>query len=308
MKYNIDNLLEKYWNAETSLQEETQLRSYFSSNDVAPEHYVHAPLFSFIGQQREEETNIDIFSTLTGIQSYDEIDTLVDQYLAVNTSLNDEAILKHYFASNNVKTKHKELIPLFYFTDIASNISSNIDIEKTILDYNNIDNLLDKYFNAETSLEEENTLKLYFSSNNIKDKHKTYLPMFQFLKQQSSVSSNTNIAKTIDRHDPSEIFDKEQSSIPVLNNKAKVINFRRLISALAAIFVIGFAAYNITKTDTNKEPQYKGKFVMLDSEEETAEALEITKQALAMLSRRMNTSSKTVSYSVSKAKTANIFR
>lgn len=57
---NIENLLEKYDNAETTLQEEAQLRSYFNSDAVAPhlEHY--RPLFVYFTNTQEERFTKEI--------------------------------------------------------------------------------------------------------------------------------------------------------------------------------------------------------------------------------------------------------
>ncbi len=54
---NIEKLLEKYENGETSLKEEQVLKNYFSGDDVAPhlEHY--KPMFMyFLGNQQERFT------------------------------------------------------------------------------------------------------------------------------------------------------------------------------------------------------------------------------------------------------------
>jgi len=54
---NIEKLLEKYENGETSLKEEQALKSYFSKENVAPhlEHY--KPMFAyFLGNQQEQFT------------------------------------------------------------------------------------------------------------------------------------------------------------------------------------------------------------------------------------------------------------
>jgi hypothetical protein len=41
-----------------------------------------------------------------------------------------------------------------------------------------INELLEKYFRAETSLAEENELKVYFSGSNISKEHEVYIPLF----------------------------------------------------------------------------------------------------------------------------------
>lgn len=57
---NIETLIEKYNNAETTLQEEAQLRAYFESEDVAPhlEHY--KPLFLYFSQAQNEQYTKDV--------------------------------------------------------------------------------------------------------------------------------------------------------------------------------------------------------------------------------------------------------
>ncbi len=58
--HRIDELLSKYWEGETSLQEEQFLQQYFSSGSVREEHEAFAPLFQFFSHAREDEMKTEI--------------------------------------------------------------------------------------------------------------------------------------------------------------------------------------------------------------------------------------------------------
>jgi hypothetical protein len=59
MEYkNIKDLIEKYWAGETDLQEESTLKTYFSSADVHPSLTQYKPLFSYF-QEAKEEVHLD---------------------------------------------------------------------------------------------------------------------------------------------------------------------------------------------------------------------------------------------------------
>ena len=51
---NIEKLVEKYLNAETSVQEEATLRDYFLSNDVAPHLEEYQLMFSYFQFSKDE--------------------------------------------------------------------------------------------------------------------------------------------------------------------------------------------------------------------------------------------------------------
>ena len=54
MDYNtIKSLLDKYWSCETSVEEEAQLRAYFSREKVAEDLKKFAPLFLYFGSENE---------------------------------------------------------------------------------------------------------------------------------------------------------------------------------------------------------------------------------------------------------------
>ena len=57
---NIEQLIEKYNSAETTLKEEARLKAYFASDDVAPhlEHY--RPLFHYFSKSKQEQYTKDV--------------------------------------------------------------------------------------------------------------------------------------------------------------------------------------------------------------------------------------------------------
>ena len=59
----------------------------------------------------------------------------------------------------------------------------------------NIDELLQKYFEGLTSLEEEDTLIRYFQQSDIKDDLKSYAPIFRFLAKERQAFQASAIKK-----------------------------------------------------------------------------------------------------------------
>ena len=51
---NIEKLVEKYLDAETTLQEEKILQEYFTSDNVAPHLYEYSYMFSYFKQNKDE--------------------------------------------------------------------------------------------------------------------------------------------------------------------------------------------------------------------------------------------------------------
>lgn len=57
------------------------------------------------------------------------------------------------------------------------------------MESNKINELLDKYFEAETTSAEENTLKTYFAGENVAREHLHYKPLFQHFAEQKQLKA-----------------------------------------------------------------------------------------------------------------------
>jgi hypothetical protein len=66
----MNELLEKYWEGRTTLQEEKQLKAYFKGDHVAQEHAVYRSLFQGLEQERSiEDEGFDAFAKVKSQQS-----------------------------------------------------------------------------------------------------------------------------------------------------------------------------------------------------------------------------------------------
>lgn len=61
---NIEKLLEKYENGETSLKEEQVLKNYFASDTVAPHLEIYKPMFTYFLVNKQEQFTKDVPLTL----------------------------------------------------------------------------------------------------------------------------------------------------------------------------------------------------------------------------------------------------
>jgi hypothetical protein len=93
--------------------------------------------------------------------------------------------------------------------------------------------LLEKYFDAQTTLEEESELINYFHSDHVNEALKQYIPMFASLREVST-HENQNLGDELMNF----IIDSEQSG------KLKYRLRTRIITAIAASVILGMLAVN----------------------------------------------------------------
>ena len=100
----------------------------------------------------------------------------------------------------------------------------------------NIQQLLERFLNAETTLEEEQTLYEYFQSEEVADDLKPYIEAFQGFAA----------VKGIDKSEPKVDADRTPAWVIAL----------RTVSSIAAIFLVGLFFYLQTEPTSKPETAY----------------------------------------------------
>jgi hypothetical protein len=150
-----------------------------------------------------------------------------------------------------------------------------------LMDLDNIDSLLQKYWNAETSLEEEQQLREFFAREPVPENLKETASLFRYFEQQKRLGVD-DLA-----------FDRELKK--KLKPAGKVINLSMVqVARIAAgLFVVVAATFFIREEIKKAYPEEP------TAEEDTYSdpkvAFEETKKALMMISKSFNKAQKEAS-------------
>lgn len=138
------------------------------------------------------------------------------------------------------------------------------------MELDKIENILEKYFQGETTIAEENQLKEYFSSSNVAQHLRQYQPVFGYFSQV-----------------------KEQKSMQKIPLKAKKRNIEWLSIAASAVFLLGIGTYLYMskKNEASITAQTE-----LGTYDDPQKALAETQKALALLSTKVNVGIESVQY------------
>jgi len=137
---NIDKLIEKYLEAETSIAEEKELRSYFSSENVAPHLEQYKYLFEYFTIAKNETTHKTI--PLKPRKNYYKWFTVAASFV----------LAFGFYTYNNVKsnTQEEEALLAYYQTKKALQlVSSNFNIGAEKVGYlNEFENTKNQIFKS----------------------------------------------------------------------------------------------------------------------------------------------------------------
>ena len=141
------------------------------------------------------------------------------------------------------------------------------------MDYNKIKILLEKYWNCETTLEEESLLQDYLSGADIPEDLKEFTPLFQYYKTQRAEKVSEDFE------------DRVLNEIESKQKKGKRRHLHIYYKAAAAVILILFF---VTIHQRFIDVREKASVVVQDTFEDPEKALEETKKALLLVSEKWN--------------------
>lgn len=83
MSNDIQNLLDKYWAGETSLNEEAQLKKYMASADVSEEHQELTTLFDYFEEEKHTQYNFEPDLSFTTAKAETKVRYLLPKIVSV---------------------------------------------------------------------------------------------------------------------------------------------------------------------------------------------------------------------------------
>ncbi len=200
------------------------------------------------------------------------IEALLEKYWNAETNDAEEADLRNYMLSNDVHADFTYAVPFF-----KKNVAKEDKDINTVL----ITKLLDKYFEAYATVDEEALIREFFAQENVHASLRQYKSMFNAFSNEAKVAYNKPL---ILKKENTEAKVIEMQRATESKKSAKVVSFKWMKTAAAAF--IGLAAFFVMKNMSN-DTRVKPTMAAVHIEPETPEeALKMTMQALAMVSRK----------------------
>jgi hypothetical protein len=141
------------------------------------------------------------------------------------------------------------------------------------MDSKRIEQLLEKYWNAETSLEEENELHRYFQGTDVPDNLKETASLFRYFESEKSRSLEESFAAAVTK----QIRRRQGGKIISMGNWFQIARVAAGVAVVvAAVYLIG---HEVRKSSPGE---------VTDTESDPKLAFEQTKKALLMISKNFH--------------------
>lgn len=137
------------------------------------------------------------------------------------------------------------------------------------MDSKQLEQLLEKYWSCETSLEEEQHLREYFRGSEIPDAHRGTAELFRFLNEEKGKSLNANFEKDVTK----KLRQRHGGKI------VSMVSYANIARVAAGVLVLVVATYFIRQEVRKSYPKE-----LQDTYTDPQMAFEETKKALMMIS------------------------
>lgn len=218
---------------------------------------------------------------------YQKIDHIIEKYWAGESSLEEESLIAAYLESDELKDGHKDLIPLFAFSQTSAELSipTPIDVSKVISmaeAHNfNIDEILEKYWTGESSLQEEQALRRYVLSDEVSETHRFLVPIFSYYHSEKKIKALKELhgGELVKQESKTIQLNPAQKSAPEKQAPKVRRLFPRVATVAATVTALLMATFMIFQNPADNSRTYV-------NANEADEALEVTMEALAFLSNK----------------------
>ncbi|MFZ1751210.1 MAG: hypothetical protein WAU01_13495 [Saprospiraceae bacterium] len=211
------------------------------------------------------------------------INDILNKYWEGISSIEEELTLRNYFATDTIEEGHLPFKDLFNYFSHESKVVIPASVGKRV-----IDTLLDKYWEGESTIEEEHVLKIYFNGHDVHMDHLAFTDLFKYFDHQSSITYT------------------KSGEIEPTRTKVMHIQVKKWIYSAAAVLVLVLGAtvvmQNITQDNSAVETS------MVQEIEDPEEALRVTKEALALVSRKFRKSQNSVKENLGALEKVSIFK
>ena len=141
------------------------------------------------------------------------------------------------------------------------------------MDSKNLEQLLEKYWTCETTLEEEQQLRTFFQDGTIPETMRDTATLFRFFEAEKNKTLQENFEKTVTK----ELRQRQGGKI------ISMVSFANIARIAAGVLVVVVATYFIRQEVRKSYPQE-----LQDTYSDPKMALEETKKALMMISNSFN--------------------
>ena len=152
------------------------------------------------------------------------------------------------------------------------------------MDFDRIEKLLQKYWDCETSIEEEKELKSFFNNDEVPEKWKSLVPLFKYYEQEKAEGGLDHF---FDERVLAQIEEIENSTTKGSEPRGKVRKmFNDILKVAAVLLVLITSAYFVRENFNEKKEEIIAE--VPGTIEDPKIAFEEAKKALMMISKNFN--------------------